>query len=344
MQLILFKLQQFTKANYDTLLFISLAVTTFCLSVNFSKDWVNYVWMYDRGIAKTSWHVFFTDFSVFKEPLYFFASKTVGSLIGFPFFVFSATLILLTIKLNCISKILGNPYLGTFFYTCFYLLLLEGTAIRLAYAVTLVFVSLYYIKIHKFKFAFLLILLASQVHLSALLFMLVFPLYFIKSICFFVYLMFVLSPLLIIFDISILSLLREYVAIINPKYLWYLSENKLLNQNSTGLFFYFIAFYMSILVAIYFFMKEMIERERFLATVFSISLFGVILMCVFHDRVSVGARLGELLLVPTVILLSRLYMVFSVNKMVVYQTGLIGLSIMYFASRFLYLYPKAVGL
>ena len=330
------------KNNYEIFIFIALGIITFYLSINFSKDWLNYVFIYENKISNVAWQSFLNQFSVFKEPLFFISSKAAGQLVGFSIFVFLATVILLTIKLRYLSKIMQDPFLGTFFYVCFYLLLLEGTAIRVGYAIAFIIPALYFLREHKFLYAFLLILVASQIHLTALIFLIVFPLYFFKSLNIFVYLAFIFSPLLIIFDISVLKMFKELIVTINPKYLHYFGEKKLLVQNSTGLYLYFIAFFSMLLSAVFFYMKELVLNDRFISSVFSITLCGIVSMCVFHDFVAIGARFGELLLVPIVILLGHLYKTFSLNKMLVHRFILISLSLGYLAARFVYLYPKSI--
>jgi len=337
------QLKHIVKANHEKLLFITLGIVTFYLSIYFSKDWKHYNWLYEHEIANTTWQAFLSKFSLFKEPLFFILAKAVSQLIGFSAFVFFATVVLLTIKLHFLSKIIKSPYLGTFFYTCFYLLLFEGTALRIGYAVALIVSALYCLKGHKFLYAFLLIVVASQIHLTALIFLLVFPLYFIRWLNILVYLAFILFPLFIVFDISILNILRDLIAKINPKYLFYFGESRLVIQNSTGLFFYFITFFAILLAVVFFYMKELIKNDRFISVVFSITLCGVILMWIFNDIVAVGARFGELLLVPIVILLSHLYMHFSLNKMFLNQVALVSLSLIYFVSRLAYLYPAIIG-
>lgn len=331
------------KDNKEIFLFMVMGVITYYLSVYFSKDWIHYNWMYEHDIVNTTWKSFFGKFSVFKEPLYFILSKAIGHLIGFSAFIFFATVIFLTIKLHYLAKILKDPYLGTFFYVCFYLLLFEGTALRVGYAVALIMPALYYLKEHKFFYAFLLIVAASQIHLTALVFLIAFPLYFFKRLNILVFLAFIFSPLLIISDISVLAIIKEFTTSINPKYLYYFNQERLLVQNSTGLYFYFIAFFAIFLGVIFYYLKDKIINDRFKLIVFSITMCGVVSMCIFNDYVVVGARFGELLLVPIVILLSYLYAQFRSNKMIVHQIGLISFSLMYFVSRLIYLYPKVIG-
>lgn len=333
------QLKLILKGHQEALFFIILGVITFYLSIHFSKDWIHYNWMYDHEVVNTTWQTFLSKLNVFKEPLFFTLAKAIGQLLGFSAFVFLATVVFLTIKLHFLSKIIKDPYLGAFFYVCFYLLLFEGTAIRVGYAVAFIVSALYCLKEHKFLYAFLLIVVASQIHLTALVFLIVFPLYFFRRFNTLVYLAFILSPLLIVSDISIFNILKELIVIVNPRYLYYLGENKLHVQNSTGLFFYFIAFFAMLLLFVFYYLKELIQKDRFISTIFSVTLCGVIFMCIFKDFVAVGARFGELLLVPIVILLSYLYLKFSLNKMFLHQVALIALSFLYFIARLVYLYP-----
>lgn len=90
---------------------------------------------------------------------------------------------------------------------------------------------------------------------------------------------------------------------------------------------------------IYRFIGNKIESDRFSAALYSFCLLGVISMCVFHGRVAVGARLGEMFLLPIVILLSWLYTYFAERKMYFHQVILCSLFSIYFIARFLYLFP-----
>lgn len=280
-----------------------------------------------------------SDFNPLREPLYKWLSKGVGQLIGFDGFVFLATVSLLFIKLHFFGKIVGNFLVTTFFYGCLYLLLFEGTAIRVGYAVALIIPALYFLKTQKCSYAFLLIILASQIHLSALIFLIIFPLYYSRRLNSIVFFLFLLAPLFIVFDVSVFTAFKQAIGTINPRYLQY-DEAKLVNQNSTGLYVYFIAFFAMVLMAIHVYLKEQIQIDRFTAMLQSVTLSGVIFMCMLHDHVAVGARLGELLLIPIVILLSWLYVQFSERRMYFHQFGLMSLFLAYFMARLLYLYPR----
>lgn len=328
----------YLKCHTETILFLALGLITFYLSINFSKDWIHYQWWYGL-VEETSWLSMLNDLSPLKEPVYKFMSKWVGSKISFTGFVLIATVSLLFIKLRFLGKVVGSIFVGTFFYVCLYLLLFEGTSIRIGYAIALIIPALYFLKTQRYLNAFVLILLASQIHLTALVFLIVFPLYFFRQLNLMVYLLFLIAPLLFLFDISVFALLRQELGMINPRYLLY-DEIKLVNQNSTGLYVYFIAFFAMVLMVIYVYLKEKIRSDRFAAMLYSVTLLGVVFMCLFHDHVAVGARLGELLLVPIVILLSWLYMNFSERNMYLHKIGLVLVFFIYFSARLLYLYPS----
>lgn len=326
------------KRNCDTLLFLALGFITFYLCVNYSRDWINYNFWYQKKANEVSWYYFYTHYNPLKEWLYHYVSKAVGALIGFAGFAMVATVTSLFFKLRYLGKIIDNPFIATFFYVCIYLLLLEGTVMRVGYALSLIVIALYCLKIQKYFGSFLLIMIASQIHLSAILFLVIFPLYFFKRLNLIVYLTFLLAPLLIVFDVAVFDLFRQVVLWANPRYLQY-DGAKLLTQNSTGLYLYFIAFFMVWLLTIGFYLQHKIRQDRFAATLYSVAVLGVVAMCLFHDHVAMGARLGELLLIPIVILLSWMYMQFLEQKKYTHQIILVSIYALYFLARLVYLYP-----
>lgn len=333
------KIKERIKTSQHTLVYIGLGVIAFFLSIHFSQDWIWYVANFDYRIAITDWAALLTSINIFQEPLYIFSAKMFGQIVGYPAFIFFATVTLLTLKLQYLREITNSLYIGAFFYTCFYLFLLEGTVIRTAYAVAFLMMALYYIRESRLLGAFLLITLASQIHFTAIVFLIVFPLHLFKPLNLYVPIIFVLSPLFIILDIPVLNVIQEIAGMVNPRYLAYFNQSKLLNQNSTGLFLYFIAFFWTTLALIFYYLKESIRSDKFLQTVFLITLSGIVVMCVFNDYVALAARLGELLLFPIVILLAQLHMHFHLKKMYIHLVALIILSLMYFSARVVYLYP-----
>ncbi len=330
------------KASYKadrlvSLNYLILGIIAYLLCIQYSKDWVHYLWWY--GILdRTSWEDWLATFSLMREPLYGFFAKLIGAWLSFPVFAGLATISLLFLKLRYLSKIVENPYVGMFFYASLYLLLFEGTVLRVAYATAFVIPGLYFLQQKKYWLSALFIMLGGLIHFSAFVYLVAFMIYFARPLGNLILWAFVTAPLLAIFDYSILSLFRDWIATINPRYLLYLDQ-KVIIQNSTGLYFYFIAFFALILLAIEFFLRPLLHSDRFALTLQRLAMLGVILMCALHDHVAVGARLGEILLLPIVILLSWLYMHFDQNRSTLLKGVLVAGFMAYMLARSIYLYP-----
>lgn len=335
---VLLDIRHWVSSNKVLFLYAAMGLSVFWLSVNFSKDWKEYEYLYYLVKIKP-WPELLANFSFFKEPLYHYLSKAVGGLFGFPAFVMLSTVCLLSVKLHYFAKMAGGVLGVVFFYTCLYLLLHEGTAIRVGYAVALVVPSLYFIRERRFFLAVLLILLASQIHLSSLVFLLAFPLYFYRSSSYVVYALLACALILMLLGFSVLDWSRYFVELVNPRYLAYLHPSRQAGQNSTGLYFYFIGFFGILLSFIYFYLGKTIRSDRFIAMLFSLCVLGVVSMLFFYDFVPVGARFGELFLVPVVILLSYLAKCFYNNRMWLHHVCLILVFIAYLGARLIYLYP-----
>jgi len=326
--------------NISILVFILIGVITFALSVNFSRDWDQYLTQYGK-IDKKSWLSHWKQIGFFSDALYLFATKFFAGLMGYPIFTFLATVSLLTIKLRYFEKIVGVMFGGLFFYVCLYLLLLEGTASRIAFATALVVPALYYLKQERPLLALLLLLVGGQIHVTVLVFLLMFPILYWQKSTALACIMLMIAPLIVIIDVSIFPLVSKIIECVNPRYMIY--DGKILeNQNSTGLFFYFIAFFMIVISYVYYHLREEITSNRFTRTLYTLSVLAIVAMCMFHSHVAVAARLGELLLLPMVILLSHVSMKLTHDGMVLERNTLYLVFMMYFLARFYYLYPELV--
>jgi hypothetical protein len=289
-----------------------------------------------------SWQSMWSAFSFFTERLYFFSEKFFGELIGFPLFIALTTLVLLTVKLNYLLKMVGHIGLVCFFYTCLYLFLFEATVLRVAFATALVVPAFYYLREQRFIISVLLILLATQIQLTSIVFLLIYPLYFIRRLNVLVFAVFVISPMVVITRFSVFDGLVSITNLFTDKYQIYNVIDYIGHQNTTGLYFYFIGFFYLLIFALLYFLRDSWLNDPFKQTLLSLAMLAVILMCFFHDHVVVGARLGELLLISLVPLLSWLYLYFKDqgNKWASY--GLLMMFSGYGMARFIYLFPSLI--
>jgi hypothetical protein len=327
----------FYKKNITTIFFISLGILITYMNIHYSKDWVGYRFWHSR-LELITWSRFFGEFSFFQEPLWKISSKWMSEFIGFTGFILLATVATLCMKLHYLSRIVGSVIVATAFYICLYLLLFEGTVIRVAYATSFIILAFYFLREQRYLLVLFFIFVASQIHLTTILFLLVFPFYFVERLRPSAWILFILSPLFIVFNFSAFAVLESLIEVIQPRYLEY-NRATLINQNSTGLYFYFIAFFAMLVVLIQLYLKERFVSDRFARALHSVAMTGVISMCLFHTHVAVGARIGELLLLPIVILLSWVSIDLYKSERHIEQAGLLFVVLAYFAARLFYLYP-----
>lgn len=324
------------------ILYIILGLVIFALSIEFSKDWHRYEYFNGVNTKKMDRLGVFEILNPMREPLFNWVSIQLSRVLSFAGFVLLATVSLLYLKLAYLEKILRGSLAGVYFYICLYLFLFEGTAIRVAYATALIIPAFYCMSIQRWMAAVILILLASQIHFSAILFLLIIPIYFVRRSDIYLYILVAASILMILLDLSAFHLFRDLVGAVNPRYLQYDdSVIKLNGQNSTGLYFYFIGFYGVLLLIIKYYLREKLQSDHYSRMVYLTCVLAIAFMCFFHSHVAVGARLGELMLLPVVILLAWLHDYFIDREMKIHRFMLIGGFFVYFLARFIYLYPAA---
>jgi len=317
---------------------VFLGLATSYLSVNYSLDNVCYRGIFNNILIKT-WADVLSDASLVKEYFFELMAYGLGKSVGFAAAITLMTVFFLSIKLKYLGKITGDFYLGAFFYSCFYLLLLEGTVLRVAFALALIMVAIYYFKQQKYWKCFFLILLGSQIHNSVILFLLLYPIYFIPKMSWVVSLLLIASPLCFIFKFSLFSVISEVVGMVYPGFIGYRGRSQTV-QNSTGLFFPYIGFFSILLGGIYLYLREQILSDRFIRSMFLICMTGIALMWLFYDFVVVGARLGEMMLLPIVILLTALDINFKNRQLFYERMILYATSSAYFTARLWYLYIR----
>lgn len=308
-----------------------------------SKDWWTYSsHLYGYYSVHTSWQEMWQSFSFLKEPLYFFPAKFFGELLSFSVFIVITTIALLIVKLHFLTKIVNNVWVVCFFYGSLYLFLFEGTVLRTAFATALIFPAFYYLQKNKLIKSFVLVMLATQIHLTSIVFIVMYPLYFFRRLNWIVFGIFVISPFLVIKGLSIYDMLFQVVNVFTDKYQAYAIEKDLTKQNSTGLFFFFIGFFYVIISILFYFLRVSFLADPLKLTLLSLSMLGVVAMCLLHDHVAVAARFGELFLICLVPLLSWLFLYFKESHMKNYQYVLMGTFCSYGLARFVYLFPSLI--
>lgn len=324
------------------LVFLALGGIAAYLSTSFSKDWIHYQWLFNKTYGEMSWIELLKNSSPFTEPLFFVITKIVLGFINLASFVVITTIVLFILKMHFLTKLVDDIFVGTFFYMCLYLFLLEGTLLRVAYATAFIIPAMYYLKNGKLLPSIFLFLIATQIQLTSVVFIVMYPLFLYSRLNWLVIILFLTAPVLMLLDISAFNLIVDFTQLFSNKYQFYGQEGIVDSQNSTGLFYYFMGFFYILIMIIGHYLKREIIEDPFKRMVFSLAMLGCASMCLFYDHVAVGARLGELLLISVVLLLSWLYLLFEKKQLNLYKCVLIFIFMGYGLARFVYLYPVLV--
>lgn len=329
---------------YRYILFTAFGVLAFVLNISASRDWSNYVKQFNQ-LADKTWIEVWAEFSVFHEPLFYLNAKLWGEWIGFPAFILMLTVVLLNIKLHFLQKLTSRLWLVVYIYLCLYLFLFEGTVLRVAYATALIIPALYFLSREHWWPSLLLWVLATQVHLSTSIFLLALPLFLMPYVGFRgLFLLFVVSPLCIVFQLSAFEYLAKIVGLFRADYVSYGRDAIVSNQNSSGMFLYYVVFYYTLTLVSITLLRAQLKEDAFLRMIASLCMAAVIIMCTLYDQVLVAARLGELLLVVSPLLVA--YAVFEwpyIGKRFVIASTVTGFALIGVA-RFIYLYPDLIRL
>lgn len=329
---------------YQNFIFALLGVVAFSLNILASRDWQPYQMQF-RRLTDNSWSEMFSIFTLFEEPLFYFNAKFWGELIGFPAFIAVSTSILLCLKLNYLQKLSTRPWIAVYLYLCAYLFLFEGTVLRVAYATAFIIPALYYLSREQWWPSFLLWAMATLIHFSTSIFLLALPLFLLSFIGFrFLLALYVLSPLLIVFEFSVFDELTKLVGLFREDYVAYGRDAIVEEQNSSGMFFYFLIFYYLIVLFAITLLWQRVKDDRLTRMIAGLCMIAVITMASLYDHILVAARLGELLLVVSPVLFAEAINEWPFRwRRVITFSLLAGFSLIAFA-RFMYLYPSLVSI
>jgi hypothetical protein len=292
------------KNSFSRLLFSLLTSLSLALiSVNYSIDIPNYYKIFndyqdlDIAFLITNWS--FTSELFFALPIALFGqSFNYNELIG------SITIFSVFIKIKYLYAFDRNLK-HCLLYIIMYSLLFDATLVRTGFATTLIIISLFFFKEKKMISSFFFILWASQLHLTAILYLIIFPIYKSEKLKKLIHYIFLISPLAYILNTPLSDYLFLATQIITDKYLEYNSEGYIEMQNNTGLYIPFATIFYLILIFLYINTKKAIFESKFLSTIYSICALGSTYMWLFFDRVAPATRLGEIMLFPITILISE---------------------------------------
>jgi hypothetical protein len=330
--------------NYQYFLFIALGLMAFSLNVMASRDWHAYAWQF-RKLTEHSWSSIINSFSLFEEPLFYFSAKFWGEFIGFPLFIALATTLLLCVKLHFLQKLTSRPWIAVYLYLCAYLFLFEGTVLRVAYATALIIPALYFLSREQYWHSLALWFLATQIHFSASVFLLAFALFILSYRGFLVLAFcFVLSPLLIVAEYSLSEQLIRLVAWFRQDYASYGRQVITANQNSSGMFFYYVSFYYGLILLSLCVLWKRFNEDRTLRMIAGLGMTAVIIMSSLYDHVVVAARLGELLLVVSPLMFAETLESWSYSGKKLITVALCGGFTLFAVARFVYLYPALLSI
>ena len=322
-------------------IYLTLALIAFLLMISASKDWKNYKWLFVL-IEEKNWIDLIHSFSLTQEVVYFWTSKLLGEWIGFKLFILLTTMAFLTLKLNFYQKMSDRPWLTIFFYCCFYLFLLEGTVLRVAFATALVIMAIYTLYDKKPVISFCLILLSSQIHFTCLVFLIIFPIFYSKHFFTALIIVFVLSPLFIFFNISLFQIIELLLAYINQNYLFYSDPSIISEQNRTGLFFYFLAIFYALNLFVVYTLRESVYSDPKVRVLVGTGLMGIIFMSTMYTHVAPATRLAELMMITLPLYLTSAFLEWQKSKYYWVSYLFIIFAVLYALARFVYLYPSLI--
>jgi len=244
------------------------------------------------------------DFS--KDPTYFFAQAGFSGLISFD--VFFGLLIFLCLGLKFYALLQVNKAPGVLDVAP-YLLVLgflhEGIQMRIAIALSIALWAIIYFAKNQRALALLILAFACTFHISAAAFFLVFFLVFLyERFGLGVIIAGILLSAILAYTSFIPDLLIYVGEATHARFLLYSQGIVFKNQNSTGLFQYFVLFVIFLTAVIWkFYRPESLIWKKLYQIAITSGLLAIAILQVFRFNVVVSSRLADLLLLPVLLVL-----------------------------------------
>jgi len=241
-----------------------------------------------------------------RDPGYFLVQACLAGLINFEIFFGILIFTCLALKFTALLQVNSHPrILDVAPYLLVLSFLHEGIQIRIAIALSIGLWALVYFAKNQRFLALFILLLASTFHISASAFFLVFFLLvmyerFGKPLLY----LGVVSTLILSYTSLVPILLIRAGEATNARFLLYSQGIVFQNQNSTGLFHYFVLFvaFLTMFVWHYYKPPSSVWKNLYRLALTS-GLLAVAILQIFRFNVVVSSRLADLLLLPVLLVL-----------------------------------------
>lgn len=248
-----------------------------------------------------------------SEYFYFVWNWLFGSLgISFEFFLFFSTLVFLSAKLAALYKMsyTSNMTAVVVIYTSIFFLLHESIQYKIAWALSISLWGCFCIVKRRNFIAVLLTLVASGFHITAVLL----PLGFLfshkflnssKRIIIFVTFVLLLSPIALQIIEFIVSILSNF----DPRYLDYISTERMDAQNTSGLFGVYVILNTAFVFFIFF--KSCGRVNKIISAEAASMILAVSILIILRDFVAMSSRLSDVLMLLCIPVMVNLWTQFS---------------------------------
>ena len=263
---------------------------SYSFSINASQDFLTRIFTIDYA----------------RDPAYFLVQASLAGLLNFQMFFGLLIFACLALKFSALLQVNSMP---TILDVAPYLLVLgflhEGIQMRIAIALSIALWAIVYFAKNQRGLALCILAFASAFHISASAFFIVFLLlYLYERFGRAVLIVGVIATAILAYTTFVSDLLIWVGVATNARFLVYSQGIAFENQNSTGLFLYFVLFMIFLTAFVWYFYRSATEVWKNLYRLALTSgLLAIAILQVFRFNVVVSSRLADLLLLPVLLVL-----------------------------------------
>lgn len=241
-----------------------------------------------------------------KDPSYFLLQAGIFGLFNFQIFFGLLIFCCLALKFSALLRVNSKPgILDVIPYLLVLGLIHEGIQMRIAIALSIALWAIIFFANHQRVLALFILAMACTFHISAATFFLVFLLVFLyERLGLSVVIASILLAAVLAYTPFIPDLLIWIGEITHARFLAYSQGEIFKNQNSTGLFQYFVLFAIFLTAVVWRFYKpESLVWKKLYQIAITSGLLAIAILQVFRFNVVVSSRLADLLLLPVLLVL-----------------------------------------